>query len=60
MTGKIRRPQFEPHVGIKMAQVQGSPVYMYALFRAGDGLGSEERGDGHYPSHAVPIKPMGI
>ena len=30
-TGKIQNPQFEPHAGIKMAQVLGSPVYTYDL-----------------------------
>ena len=27
ITGKPRRPQFEPYTEIKMAQVQGFPVY---------------------------------
>ena len=26
---KSKDPQFEPHAGIKMAQVLGSPVYIY-------------------------------
>ena len=28
ITGKIWTPEFEPHAGIKMAQVLGSPVYI--------------------------------
>ena len=29
--GKTQDPQFEPHAGIKMAQVLGSPMYIYDL-----------------------------
>ena len=29
------------------------------LFRAGEGLGGEGRGDGHHPSHAMPIDTSG-
>ena len=32
ITGKTCRPQFEPHVGIKMAQVLGSPMYIYGFY----------------------------
>ena len=31
---KPEDPQFEPHAGIKMPQVLGSPVYIYELVRA--------------------------
>ena len=29
VTGKPEDHQFEPHAGLKMAQVLGSPVYIY-------------------------------
>ena len=31
ITGKLEDPQFEPHAGIKMAQVIGSPLYICGL-----------------------------
>ena len=32
---------------------------LQVLFRAGEGLGSEGRGDRHHSSHAVPIRTSG-
>ena len=47
-----------PRIEICFDRVTGKlSLFGYlTLFKAGDGLGSKGRANGHYPSHAVPIE----